>query len=95
MAGYLVKFSRVERVNADGSLFTGLLQAVKYLRPVKGLASPIFLYDHWDHVFDALVGSESLAALQALPPSANGFSFLACAGINDLVFEVSAERALH
>src|SRR5947207_4355446 len=60
---------RPQPLGRDVALLSRLLQAVEQLLGVEVLAAPILLGDEERHRLDALIGGESLPALQTLTPA--------------------------
>ncbi len=58
-------------------------------------AATVLLDDHVGDFIDAFVGGETFLAAEALAAAADGVAFFAFARIDDLVFEVAAERTQH
>src|SRR5277367_6337594 len=79
----------------DRALFAGLEQALQDFLAFEAFAAAIFFDDHVGNFVDALVGGKAAGALEALAAAANGIPGAAFAGINHLVINVGAERALH
>src|SRR5215813_7998299 len=79
----------------DGAFLAGAKQSRHDFVAVERFAPAIFLDDHvWDFV-DPLVGGESPLAFQALAAAAYRIALPRFAGIDDPIFDVSAEWALH
>src|SRR5262249_22325138 len=77
------------------TFFTGAQQAGHDLVAVERFAPAILFDDHVGNFVDPLVAGEPSLAFQAFAASANGISFARFARINNSIFEVSAEWALH
>src|SRR5258708_6249245 len=77
------------------TLLTSAQQTVEHLLAVKLLPPPILLHDHVRDFVDALVGSKSFAALQTLPPAADGLRLFAFARVDHLIIRKSAKGTFH
>ena len=62
---------------------------------IESFAGTVLLDDHVRNFIDALVARETLAAAEALTPTANDFTFLALARIDDFVTEMTTVGTLH
>src|ERR1700756_4201983 len=78
-----------------GPLLARFQKPLQNFLPFESLAPSVLLDHHVRNFVDALVGSESPAALQPLAPAANGIAAGAFPRINYLVIFVRAKRKLH
>jgi hypothetical protein len=78
----------------NGTLFAGFQQALQNFLALEAFAAAVFLDDHVGNFVDAFVSGEATRAFQAFAAAANGVAGAALAGVNYLVIEMRAERAL-
>ena len=78
----------------NGTLFAGFQEALQNFLALEAFAAAVFLDDHVGNFVDAFVGGEAAGAFQAFAAAANGVAGAALAGVNYLVVEMRAERAL-
>ena len=85
----------LDGLGADRPLFAGLHETADDLRPVEALTAPVPLDHQKGQTLHDLIGGESLAAAETLPPAADGGALFGRSGINDLAFAVTAVRTAH
>ena len=86
---------RLDRGEAHRTLLAGLEQPRHQLLPLEALAAAVLLHHHVRDLIDPLVAGEPPAAVEALAAAADDLALLALARVDDLIAEMSAERALH
>jgi hypothetical protein len=88
-------YKSVHRIHADGTLGACLLNARKYFGSVKGLPSPVFLDYCRQYLFYSLVCGKPSPTPEALPAPPHDMGIFAQAGVDHLVFYVTAKRTFH
>ena len=79
----------------DGPFLAGAEEPLENLLAVEALPAIVLLDDHVRNVVNAFVGGEAPPALEAVAPAPDRVALLAHPGVDNLVFEVQAERAEH
>ncbi len=85
----------LDDVDADGSLFTRLFQAIKNLEAIEGFPSTILFDDRWKGLFGPLARGKPFMAAEALSSPSNRLLVLALTRIDDFAFRMITERAFH
>lgn len=82
-------------IDADGPLFTGLLQAIEDFNPVEGFSPSVFFNDQGKRILRPLACGKTLLTFEAFPPSPDRLFVFAQTGVNHLAFGMIAEGAFH
>ncbi len=82
-------------MDTDGPLLAGLLQTGLYFFPIELFPAAVLLDDKEWSFFDAFVGGEAFAAIQAFAAAAGKVTIPIGAGVHHLVFHVGAVGTFH